>query len=276
MATERARALIDSVGPLPVMPSLADELLGLAVSPDADVKRIHAVVERDPVLTAMVLRLVNSASFALRNEVSDLGRAVILLGASHVRSLALAASMSTTFGRSSAYGDTWGHAFSVACGARSVAAVVCPEVVETAFAAGLLHDIGELVLAGLIEGQPPNDPEPGARLALEFELVGADHAELGAALAERWSIPTALVEAINHHHDWAVFQKGGLGLPGIIAAAESVTDTLWEPRHTGATDPVAILAQLGASDPELSFQKISDSIVEHVTSASLPAKGGAR
>jgi len=276
LATERARAIIDSVGPLPVMPSLADELLGLAVSPDADVKRIHAVVERDPVLTAMVLRLVNSASFALRNEVSDLGRAVILLGASHVRSLALAASMSTTFGRSSAYGDTWGHAFSVACGARSVAAVVCPEVVETAFAAGLLHDIGELVLGAIIEGQPPMDPEPGARMALEFELVGADHAELGAALAERWSIPAALIEAINHHHDWAAFQKGGLGLPGIIAAAESITDRMSEPQHTGDTDPIAILEQLGATDPEMAVQRVIESVIEHASSTKAPAKGGAR
>src|SRR4051794_28713623 len=173
------------------MPDQADELLRLARRADAEPREVLQIVERDPALAAMVLRLVNSAAFGLAHEVTDLHHAVVLLGLPQLRTLAMAASMATLFTPNDATVDSWRHAFATACAARALAEELVPAQADAAFTAGMLHDIGALVIFGaLAEAEPRVQTLAEVRgddlLGAEHRMFGADHGEIGAALAERW------------------------------------------------------------------------------------------
>ena len=87
MSIDRARLLVHDIAHLPVMPAHADELLRVATSGDPEPSSLLAIVERDAVLSAMVLRLVNSAAYSLPREVADLRHAVVLLGVAELRTV---------------------------------------------------------------------------------------------------------------------------------------------------------------------------------------------
>jgi putative nucleotidyltransferase with HDIG domain len=250
MAHGRANEILDEIGNLPVLPPLADELVSAAMSPDGDLRRVLMLVERDPVLAAMVLRMVNSAAFSLSRQVTDLMNAIVLLGASHVRSLALAAAMSAL---TAAEGWQFEHSFGVACAARIIATSAGADWAETAFAAGILHDIGELVLDTL-DGRSADEVPPSARLATERAHYGTDHTLVGAALAERWALPGVLVEGIERHHEPIVGGRlagaSGRSLATVIAAAEDVVDELDGTRHGDGTAAGDALGQLQIADPD--------------------------
>ncbi len=275
MADRRAQETLDNIGQLPVLPSLADELLSMAISTNADLERVLGVVEHDPVLAAMVLRMVNSAVFAIARDVTDLHSAVVLLGASHVRSLALAASMSAL--ANSPDGEwQFRHGFDVACVARTINQAAGLPVrgsetgndAETAFAAGILHDIGELIV-GLATGHraDPNDP-PAARIATEREQLGCDHTQLGEALAERWRLPAVLCAAIAHHHH--VGAKPWIA--AVVAAAENGLDGLDGTCHGDGTSALEALAALDIADPQRIVERCAAEREAHT--AALSVTGG--
>jgi HD-like signal output (HDOD) protein len=278
MVLGRADEMLDSLSNLPVMPPLADELVAMAISSEGDLERVLAVVEQDPVLAAIVLRMVNSAAFALSSEITELSRAVVLLGGAHVRSLALAAAMSALSAGPEA-ATHFEHSFNTACTARVIA--VCGSVgwEETAFAAGILHDIGELVVVALGSHQPDEGMAAAARLGVEREWLGTDHTELGAALARRWSIPEVLCEPIAGHH-LAIPHMGlplaptGEALTAVVAAAESVLDELDGTAHGDGRSAVDALLALDLRDPEGIVARCSDAREAHLTAMGLVGAGG--
>lgn len=251
MAHGRANEILDEIGNLPVLPPLADELVSMAISPEGDLRRVLTLVEHDPVLAAMVLRMVNSAGFSLSHEVTDLMNAIVLLGESHVRSLALAAAMSAL---TSADGWQFEHSFGVACTGRIIATAAGVAWAETAFAAGILHDIGELVLATVDGGHFDADLPPSARLAEEQARHGTDHTLIGAALAERWGLPGLLAEGVERHHEPIVevgpAAASGQALASVIAAAEAVIDDLDGTAHGDGTPAGEALARFRIADPD--------------------------
>jgi HD-like signal output (HDOD) protein len=254
MAQRRANEVMDSIGQLPVLPPFADELMSLAIGSDGDLRRVLTVVEHDPVLAAMVLRMVNSAAFAVVHEVTDLRSAVVLLGAAHVRSLALAAAMSAL---ASSADSAWefAHSFDVACTARVLTLAAGASWGETAFAAGILHDIGELIVAAVDGHVVDRDLPPSARLAEEVERIGADHTELGTALAERWSLPEILTTSIaGHHRPWPPYRSlplDGAAIAAVVGASEAILDELDGTTHSDLTPASEAILSLGASDPDV-------------------------
>jgi HD-like signal output (HDOD) protein len=280
MALGRADEMLDSLSSLPVLPPLADELVSMAISSDGGFERVLAVVEQDPVLAAIVLRMVNSAAFALSAEVTELSRAVVLLGAAHVRSLALAAAMSALSAAPDA-DERFAHSFSTACTARLITVAGRATWEETAFAAGILHDIGELVVVAL-DAQPPQEGMPArARLAREREWLGTDHAELGAALARRWSIPEVLCLPIEGHHTAIEHmalpvQPTGEALAAVVAAAECVLDELDGTAHGDGTAAGEALHTLGLSDPDAVIARANDVREAHFSAMGLVGAGEQR
>ncbi|MFI5042197.1 MAG: HDOD domain-containing protein [Acidimicrobiales bacterium] len=279
MVLGRADEMLDSLSNLPVLPPLADELVAMAISSEGGFERVLSVVEQDPVLAAIVLRMVNSAAFALSSEVTELSKAVVLLGGAHVRSLALAAAMSAL----SAAPDAavhFEHSFSTACTARVIAFAGRASWEETAFAAGILHDIGELVVVAL-EVQPPDQGTgAAARIALEREWIGTDHAELGAALARRWRIPEMLCEAIEGHHQRIPHMAlssnpTGEALTAVVAAAEVVIDELDGSTHGDGRSAGEALAALDLKDPDGVMSRCSEAREAHLSAMGLVGAGGA-
>ena len=278
MSIDRARALVKGVAQLPVMPDQADELLRLARRDDASPRDVLSIVERDPALAAMVLRLVNSAAFGLQHEVTDLQLAVVLLGLGQLRTLAMAASMAALFAPTDATVHAWQHAFATACAARALADERVPALAETAFTAGMLHDIGTLVISGPLAETNPHlyalAPLRGdALLAAEQRVLGADHTAIGAALAERWQLPEHLVSAIAGHHNPPGPTMVTPDLAALVYVAEILCGTFLPPGDAGEGDALALLDGLGAVRPDAMALRVRQTVLALVNAPVLSSNG---
>ncbi len=167
------------------------------------------LAEEDPAISMMLLKLVNSPMYTLTGPAKNVADAVRLLGQEPVRDLVLAVCMSRILGRESPDIVTkqafWTH--SIACGiaARSLARHLKVQNIERFFLAGLLHDMGSLLMYGYISEKAlmkilRERHEKGPLYLLEEEILGYDHAEVGACFAESLGLPLWLQEAIHYHH----------------------------------------------------------------------------
>lgn len=203
----KLRRLVGEVTVLPSPPSVLVALNELLMGPDTSVDAVADVVGQDPAMSAKLLQLVNSAFFGLAQPLTVVREAVAYLGINLVRSLAVAAQAFQSF-----EAELPEQVFSVDALHRHSLAVahltqdlVAPAHRNDAFAAGLLHDVGLLVLASAM---PDRFTEVCARVEatgqpmaeVEAGLIGATHADIGAYLLSLWGLPYPIVEAVAYHH----------------------------------------------------------------------------
>jgi HD-like signal output (HDOD) protein len=193
LADDRLRALAGSVDGLPSLPRIYGDLTGVLESPNCGAEQIAEVVCRDPALAAKILQLVNSSFFGLPREVTSLPEAVAYLGVATVRSLVLSTEAMSLFrpAARAAGLDADGLAERAVATATEAARQADPEHRSDAFTAGLLSDIGLLLLA---------DKAPELLRRDEADL-GFTHGGLGAYLLGLWGLPGRVVEAVAFHHD---------------------------------------------------------------------------
>jgi HD-like signal output (HDOD) protein len=255
-AQERFYRELMAVDKLPSAPEIAQRLLVAINREDAHLGHLAALIARDQSLAARLLGLANSAFFSMRTRVTTIPQATTLLGFDHVRDLALGLSVwSTLGGRSPAARrwrkSLWSHSAMVASTAKMLVERTGGEGGE-AFAAGLMHDVGKLVLGlrlgdsywALLE-EAAADGQPVA--TLEMDVFGCQHATVGGWLLQLWRLPATLVDAVALHHEPLV-PDFGLDLPAIVATADrlvNATDT-----DTGANS-AAILDELRNFAPGL-------------------------
>lgn len=208
---EGLKELISGLKGLPSLPSLYVEIMAELNRADPDMEKIGEIISQDLGITAKVLQIVNSPFFGLMQAVQSPARAVGLLGLDVVRAMVLSAGTFSKFKKISAAGfsmeDLWQHGMQTAGYAKCIAhAHQCkPRVEEAAFIAGLMHDIGKLVVAA---NKPEAYEEIQARLAeneeafhvAERAVYHADHAELGGYLLGLWGIPDEVLQAVAYHH----------------------------------------------------------------------------
>jgi putative nucleotidyltransferase with HDIG domain len=178
--------------------------------PRSGANAVADVIALDASLTVRLLKMVNSAGFAHRRQIDSVKQAVGVVGMTRVRDLALATSVTTFFKDVPPElihaADFWRHSLATAVGARVIAGVRNAPNPDRFFVAGLLHDIGRLVL---YIGAPEHamailDRARQERTFLyeaERDLIGFDHGAIGGALMEHWNMPDALIQSIAHHHD---------------------------------------------------------------------------
>jgi HD-like signal output (HDOD) protein len=190
-------------------PAVYRRLVEVLEDPRSGAHEVAAIIGQDTSLTARLLRLANSAYFAFGRPVDSVHQAVSLIGATHVRDLALATSV-TSFFRSVPpdlihLEDFWRHSLAVGIGARTLAGIRRESNLERFFVAGMLHDVGRLVLyicapdAARAILEHAKDRECLLYEA-EMELTGFDHGTVGGALMEQWNMPDSLVECVALHH----------------------------------------------------------------------------
>jgi putative nucleotidyltransferase with HDIG domain len=203
-----AKVIAAKVGDLPPLPHVASRVIELVGNPDTNAGDLEQVISRDQALTARVLKIANSALFGRREMVSTLSQAIVLLGFKTVHSLVIAASTETFYRSTSIrFKDKllWEHAVATALAAGYLARDCRYRGVEEAFLGGLLHDIGKVALdinleeryQGIIE-RVYN--EEVTFVDAEREMLGFDHAEVGALVVKKWNLPEALEEAVRLHH----------------------------------------------------------------------------
>jgi len=210
--TERFVADIEGLSDLPSLSPVLAHLIATLGREDASVAEVAAIIRQDPVIAARVLRAANSAAYIGRSPVSSIRDALLRLGLARIRRLALVASLYDAVpvrGTRAAREIFWQHSLAVAHGSEIIArhAIGAPDDLdpESVFLAGLLHDLGLLVL----ESHYPKESSAVKRYAdtkgvalcvAELEILETDHGELGALLATHWTMPESITGAIRAHH----------------------------------------------------------------------------
>jgi putative nucleotidyltransferase with HDIG domain len=194
-------------GKMPPLPQVAQKALFMIRDPNLNMAELARVISMDQVMTGLILRWANSAYYGLLVPITTMQQAIMYLGQNTIQSLILTASISTYFDRPiPGYGldrgDLWRHSVSVAATARLIAARFGRVEAEEAYHAGLLCDIGKLVFDQALRNVNFSLAEVNGVSfdELEKNYFGIDHASLGALIAESWSLPPLLINAINFHH----------------------------------------------------------------------------
>ena len=246
---------LDQVGSLPPAPTLVTELLALFREPDRDVDQVVQLISYEPSLTAQILRTCHSAYFAGEQPPGDLFEAVSRLGFYQVYCLVVSifgAKARAMEGAQQGVNveELWRH---------SVAAAVSASVIEAdtgqargaAFTAGLLHDIGKLVLASVERESYASlfqlAREQGEALgALERSAFGVDHAELGGELMRRWNLPPDVVAAVRHHHHFDEAAPAYAELTAAVQAGDVLAHQLFAEDWAGTDLLISSTAALHA------------------------------
>ncbi len=209
---DKLRGLAGKMRSLPSFPMVYLEIIQEIESPNSCVSNIAKIIAKDPAITAKILQVANSAAIGLPEPVNDPMEAVSQLGMTTVRSLALSAQVFSSFkpGRLKHFSaeTLWTHLMNSGDLARTIMRRERADFIESedAFTAGMLHDIGQLMLADSL----PDEFEKALALAetekislpeAELEVFGATHTGLAAYLFGLWGLPAAIVEAVAFHHD---------------------------------------------------------------------------
>ena len=188
---------------LPSLPAVAVKVL--ALDPDLAAADLARVIAQDAPLSARILKAANSPLYAPASPVGNIKRAIILLGNRQVRTLALAFSLVPLQNARLDFTRFWQHSLATAVGTRRLLKLMSPRQVEEGFTAGLLANIGAILLAG---AQAERYAEVLKRREAaesldeaERRVFGFDHTALGLAAARRWRFPEGLLAVIEHHRD---------------------------------------------------------------------------
>jgi putative nucleotidyltransferase with HDIG domain len=211
LASDQLRALLPKLRRLPSLPITYFEVLKQIESPNTNVQDVGAVIANDPAVTARLLQMVNSAAFALAQKITDPVDAVSHLGMETVRSLVLCLQVFTEDETLKQAGismeELWDHSLTVAKIARQIMLQLtsAPRLANDAFTAGLLHDIGRIVLATNLPKAYREILESSrqSRVPLHIEEIkafGINHTQVGAYLLGVWGMPVGFVEAAALHH----------------------------------------------------------------------------
>lgn len=213
MSPDIFKKLLEDNKELSSLPQIIIEVVNVANNPDASVADLAGIIKKDPALTAKLLRIVNSPYYGQTRAITTIHQAVVTVGLRTVTAVALAASIYDKFksmGQSIDRVKFWRHSLEVALTSRAIAREIGYEPAEEAFVAGLLHDIGSLVLEASFPQEFAKNSrlvESGVRLtSVEQRIWGTNHARVGQFLLKQWGLPEIICAAVGSHH--MVFDDG--------------------------------------------------------------------
>lgn len=194
---------------LPVLPQVANNVLKLVDSPDASPRALEQIIIRDPAVTAKILRVANSSFYGL-SGVDTIGRAVATLGMNTIRSLVVGIAYQQLMAgkeQASHYSkaEFWKHSLATGIACKVIGMIKMPGKAEELYGIGMIHDVGILVMDRFL----PNELNLVIQTAkakkcsvneIEAELLGFDHSDVGALLAEKWGFSGPMLAGIKYHH----------------------------------------------------------------------------
>ena len=254
---EHIRVMLDKVEVLPMSPSLLPKLLPYLSDVNANFDEVVQIISIEQTLTAKLLQICNSAFFGQDEPVASVTDAVNRVGYQSIYLLTAMINGSNCFPQKSIGGMSplrlWKHSVATAFNSKFTAEAAGQDA-NLLFTAGLMHDIGKVILAQIPPQQNANffhrstTPET---LAEEVHDFDCNHAEVGAILVENWNLPPALVACIRHHHDpqnGHDFQK----IAACVTIGDSLTHSLDHPEITRNPDFTAAMTILKLDSGHLS------------------------
>lgn len=222
---------------LPSLPRAGLRILELCQDPNVDLQELRKAIEREPALSSRVVRVANSSLFGLSREISSIDQAVIMLG---LRTVKLTVLTTTLFealpfaSRSANLATCWRRILANAFGARLLAPALGLDP-EEAYLAGMMQDIGILVLAISLNEKylrllDQSTQEGAHRLCeLEQHVLSFTHAQLGGRLLEEWRFPAHITKAVARHHDAEPVPAENLELHQLLSFVERITEWMLHP-----------------------------------------------
>jgi len=203
-------AVLQKLDTVATLPEITARIMSVVNSPSSTADDLNEVITHDPALVARLIKIANSSFYGRATKITSVHRAIVMLGFDAIQSLAIGASMETLFRGSRLCNgytpkDLWTHSLAVGVVAKDLAAQLKMPMAEEVFLAGMTHDLG--LLAAL-----PTYPDPLAEICeeakgegkdfceIELHRLGLTHAELGAAVAEKWNFPPFCAHAARFHH----------------------------------------------------------------------------
>jgi putative nucleotidyltransferase with HDIG domain len=267
IAPDEVALAVRRVSTIATLPEITARIVATVEDPKSSASALHKIVAHDPALVTRILKIVNSAFYGLPGQIGSIERAIVLLGLNAVKNIAVAASLGQLFrGVKLCEGytakDLWTHCIAVGVTARELARQLKLPIADEAFLAGMIHDIGMLIHLQLspeklqvVCDRAKN--ETADFCALEREVIGMDHQQLGEALAEMWKFPRSCQLVAGHHHQPAMPGEEGRDLVTLVYVA----DTLCCQAHQG----FSLTAQHQVLDEQaLADMRIDRLLVERV------------
>jgi HD-like signal output (HDOD) protein len=243
--------LVEQANSLYSLPAIAIDVLQLTEQPKVDVAALKACIEQDPALTCKLLRVVNSSLFGLSCKVSDLNQALTLLGVKPLKLLVLSFSLPPSL-FSGVEAETlrryWRFTLIKATAARQLSSRFWELSEDEAFIAGLLQEIGSLVLiqqlgSAYVQFLTVANQQERNICELEVETLGFDHTVLSARLLEHWRLPQSLVNAVARPYDSKAWQESSdqdADLPQILHLASLIAAIIVDGRHDLTAELLAV------------------------------------
>ena len=225
---EKLPRLVAGQGPLPALPDVYIDLSQAFAEMSVNAMKIGGIIARDPILSARLLSFANSAMFGLTQEIKRIETAVTFLGIQQVKMLTLSSNVYASFeaAKQCRGFDLTGLQRHASLTAKIAQRLLVGEEAATAYMAGMLHDVGKLVLASRHKNRYGSILQQAAKQGvptqiLEQKVLKADHAQVGAYLLAKWNLPTDVVAAVLQHHSPAAAGEE-FGAAGAVHVADAL------------------------------------------------------
>ncbi len=202
--------LVNKVKEMPPLPQSITQILEITKDDKSSSRELASVFERDPTLAVNILKLANLPAYGFSGRISTISHAVVCLGLETIKSIALTSSTHDMLNKeipaySLGEGMLWQHSISCATSAKIIAQRIGYKDDEEAYIAGLLLDIGKIILSSFAEDEFVQVTERAEKDGISFniaeqEILGFDHPQVGGRVIKKWNLPPALVEAVLYHH----------------------------------------------------------------------------
>ena len=268
------RELVKQINNIGTLPEITARIIATVEDPGSSSADLHKIVSHDPALVTRILKVVNSAFYGLPGQIASINRAIVLLGLNAVKNIAVAASLGQLFRgvklcEEFTAKDLWKHCVGVAVTASDLARGMHIPLVDEAFLAGMVHDVGMLVTLQLMPEQLRQVCEQASTSTTPFceierEIVGVDHQQLGQALCELWKFPRPCQLIAAYHHRPAAMPADSRLLVTLVAIADvicctekqgfnltALNQSLEQIDHVSVGLTAAVIAQTRSRLPEL-------------------------
>jgi putative nucleotidyltransferase with HDIG domain len=202
--------IVDAVEKLPVLSEIVNRGLSMLRDDNCSIRDITELIGKDQSISAKVIKLANSAFYGFPRQISTLSEAIVIVGFNSLKTLLITASVSEILkkridGYMLSEGYLWKHSYAVAYTSSILAKVSGLYDSDKAFTAGVLHDIGKLILDTYLKGQYKrliilSKQENMDFTQAEKKFLGFHHGDVGGIILEKWNFPPTVANAVRHHH----------------------------------------------------------------------------
>jgi len=277
--SQTVKLALSRIADISTLPEVTAKIITVVDDPKSTARDLHLIIKNDPALASKILKVVKSAFYGLPGQISDLDRAIVLLGLSAVKNIAISASISRLFTAEKIADnftarDLWKHSVAVAAVVRQFACLIGRRAfAEEAFLAGLIHDLGLLVERQAFPEQLAEVIQEAAKsqrtfVEIETDVVGADHQALGMALAAKWRFPRTLQIVLGYHHNVDNLSADHRPLPTLVCIADKLCcqERIGFPL-TGGSQPIeeSLLEAVGLTPTDI--ENLRAELPQHIETA---------